>query len=89
MIVETIKMSSKGQIVIPQEIRRNIQADEGTLFAIVNGKDSVILKKIATPSKAELIGELKAIAKAGKRRLESKGLTEKNIPELVHKIRAN
>ena len=81
-------MSSKGQIVIPHDIRKNIQADEGTLFAVVNGRDSVILKKIAMPSKAELIGELKSIAKDGKRRLESKGLTEKDIPELIHKIRA-
>jgi len=87
MAIETVKMSSKGQIVIPQGIREEINADEGTLFAVVSGKNSVILKKIETPSKEELIGELRNIAIAGKKKLESKEIKEKDIPNIVHKSR--
>ncbi|MFH0701787.1 MAG: AbrB/MazE/SpoVT family DNA-binding domain-containing protein [Candidatus Woesearchaeota archaeon] len=63
MGVETIKMSSKGQIVIPQTIRDALSAIEGTLFAVVHSGEAIILKKISTPSQEELFGELGNIAK--------------------------
>ncbi len=87
MAVEMIKMSSRGQIVIPQDIREEIQASEGTMFAVVSGRDSIVLKKVAIPSKEELIYELKAIAKEGKKRLEAKGIKEEDIVNIVHKAR--
>jgi len=87
MAVEMIKMSSKGQIVIPQDIRAEICASEGTMFAVVSGRDSIVLKKVATPSKEELICELREIAKEGARRAEKLGIKEKDVPDLIHKAR--
>jgi AbrB family looped-hinge helix DNA binding protein len=87
MDVETTKMSSKGQIVIPQDIREELRATEGTVFAVVASKDTIILKKIETPSKERLIQELETIAKEGKRRLERKGLKESDIPRIVQQSR--
>lgn len=87
MAVEMVKMSSKGQIVIPQDIRAEICASEGTMFAVVSGRDSIVLKKIVTPSKEELISELGKIAKEGKKRLEAKGIKEEDIPRIVEKSR--
>jgi len=87
MAVETIKMSSKGQIVIPRDIREDIDAVEGTIFAVVSERDSIVLKKVATPSKEELIKELKTIAVEGKKRLSSKGIKEEDISNIVHKSR--
>jgi len=79
MNVETIRMSSKGQIVIPQDIREEVHVDEGTIFAVVGAKDTIILKKITTPSKEELINDLGLFAKKAKIRLHSKGITEKDL----------
>jgi len=87
MAVETIKMSSKGQIVIPRDIREDIDAVEGTIFAVVSERDSIVLKKVATPSKEELIKELKTIAVEGKKRLSNKGIKEEDISNIVHKSR--
>lgn len=87
MAVEMVKMSSKGQIVIPQDIRAEICASEGTMFAVVSGRDSIVLKKVATPSKEELICELREIAKEGRKRLEAKGIKEADISEIVEKAR--
>jgi len=87
MAVEMVKMSSKGQIVIPQDIRTEIDASEGTMFAVVSGRDSIVLKKVATPSKEELIRELKEIAKEGRKRLEAKGIKEADILSIVEKAR--
>ena len=87
MAVEMIKMSSKGQIVIPQDIRTEINASEGTIFAVVSAKDSIVLKKVTIPSKEDLIKELQAIAKEGKKRLEAKSIKEADIPNIVEKAR--
>ena len=87
MEVETTKMSSKGQIVIPQDIREKINAREGSIFAVIASRDAIILKKIETPSKDKLIQELRVIAKEGRRRAEKLGLAEKDIPEIIHKRR--
>ena len=84
---ETIKMSSRGQIVIPQDIREEIKASEGTIFSVVSSKDAIILKKVLVPSKEELIKELGAIALEGRKRAEKLGIKESDVPNMVHKIR--
>ena len=87
MSAETIKMSSRGQIVIPQDIREGLKASEGTIFSVVSAKDTIILKKIPTPSKEELIKELGAIALEGRKRAEKLGIKESDVPELVQRAR--
>jgi AbrB family looped-hinge helix DNA binding protein len=79
MALETVKMSSKGQIVIPQDIREEVHVAEGTIFAVVGNKDTIILKKIATPSKEDLIKDLGLFAKKAKAKLQKKGVTEKDL----------
>lgn len=79
MNVETIRMSSKGQVVIPQDVREEIQVEEGTVFAVVGSRDTIILKKITTPSKEELIKDLGLFAKKAKMKLQQKGITEKDL----------
>ncbi len=87
MAIETIKMSSRGQVVIPQDIREELGAAEGTLFSVVSSKDTVILKKLETPSKEELIKELETIAKEGRKRAEKLGIKESDVLNLVHNVR--
>ncbi len=87
MDIETVKMSSKGQIVIPQDIRQKLNAHEGSVFAVVGSRDSVILKKIETPSKEDLIKGLEKIAKEGRKRAEIEGIKESDVSDIVHRIR--
>ena len=79
MSVETIKMSSKGQIVIPGKFRNMLEAGEGSVFAVTTTKDTILLKKVNIPTRKELLGELKKIAKAGKAKLEKRGITEEKL----------
>lgn len=79
MAVETVRMSSKGQIVIPQDVREELHVGEGAVFAVVGSKDTIILKRIATPSREELISDLGAFAKKAKIKLLGKGITEKDL----------
>lgn len=79
MNLETTRMSSRGQIVIPQDVREEVHAEEGTIFAVVGSKDTIVLKKISTPSKEELIKELSLMAKEGKKRLSARGIRESDL----------
>ena len=47
--VSTTKMSSKGQVVIPENIRKNLNLKTGAQFIVVGDKDVVILKSITPP----------------------------------------
>ena len=68
----TTKMSSKGQVVIPEGIRQRLGLKTGTQFVVVGGKDVVILKAISPPSMEDfdaLISEARRQAKkAGMKR---------------------
>jgi len=44
--MEITKISSKGQIVIPQNIRIELGINEGSVIAIEKMKDIIVLKKI-------------------------------------------
>lgn len=44
--MEIIKVSSKGQIVIPQKIRKEFEITENSILAMEKMKDFVIIKKI-------------------------------------------
>ncbi len=87
MVVETVRMSSKGQIVIPQDLREELQVHEGTIFAVVGSNDTIILKKVKTISKEELFKELETMAIEGKKRAKKLGIEESDVPEMIRRIR--
>ena len=75
----TTKMSSKGQVVIPEAIRKRLGLEPGDQFVVVASKDAVILKAIATPTMAEF-DELLADARRQARRA---GLKSSDIADAV------
>jgi AbrB family looped-hinge helix DNA binding protein len=68
----TTKMSSKGQVVIPEEVRNALGLKAGSKFVVVGEGDVVILKRITPPSMSEyddLIAEARRQARqAGMKR---------------------
>lgn len=46
----TTRMSSKGQVVIPEDVRGRLKLEPGVRFVVVGEGDVVILKTIAPPS---------------------------------------
>jgi AbrB family looped-hinge helix DNA binding protein len=68
----TTKLSSKGQVVIPEEIRNRLGLKAGAQFVVIGDRDVVILKAIQTPDLSEfddIVGRArKAARRAGKRR---------------------
>lgn len=48
-VIELTRASSKGQIVLPKEIRNRLHIKKGTVFALKATDDVVLLKKIENP----------------------------------------
>ena len=53
--MDITKISSKGQIVIPQKIRKELGINEGSVVAIEKMKDMIVMKKIDS----DLAGQFK------------------------------
>jgi AbrB family looped-hinge helix DNA binding protein len=81
--VSTTKMSSKGQVVIPENIRKTLNLKAGAQFVVVGDKDVVILKSISPPS-IDQFDEL--IAKA-RREGKKAGLKKTDIIDAIKKVR--
>ena len=79
----TTKMSSKGQVVIPEDIRKRLNLRVGSQFVVVGDKDVVIFKSISQPSMEEFD---KLIAKARKQAKEA-GLKRSDVHEAIAKAR--
>ena len=48
-MVTITKISSKGQVVIPSEIREKLHLEEGNLLIISDTDDSICMKKLELP----------------------------------------
>ena len=50
MEMEIVRMSSKGQVVIPKSIRDALRLEEQDEFVVSGARDAVVLKKVARPT---------------------------------------
>ena len=80
----TTRMSSKGQVVIPETIRKQLDLKEGAQFLVVGDEDVVILKVVTLPDKSEF----DALIKQARQQAKEAGLKQKDIASAVVKARA-
>lgn len=85
--VELTKMSSRGQIVIPQDIREEMNLKEGEAFAVTGSGDTLLLKRVKTPSREEILANMEKLVKEGGKVAKKLGIKEKDVPKLIHKAR--
>jgi|SaaInlStandDraft_2_1057019.scaffolds.fasta_scaffold219825_2 AbrB family looped-hinge helix DNA binding protein len=85
MNLSTTKMSSKGQIVIPEMIRDELGLGVGTQFVIVAGsEDTIILKTIQPPSSKEI----KSLLAISRKAASSAGAKKSDIKNAIKKGRS-
>ena len=48
-ILEVTSLSSKGQVVIPNEIREKMHLEPGTKMIVIQDGDNILLKPIKAP----------------------------------------
>ncbi len=81
----TTKMSSKGQVVIPEDIRTRLGFKAGSQFVVVGEKDVVILKAISPPS----MEQFDALIAEARKQARQAGMKRSDITAAIAKVRAN
>lgn len=75
----TTKMSSKGQVVIPEEIRTRLGLFPGTQFFVLGDKDIVILKALTSPT----MDDFDQLIREARRQARTAGLGRSDVRNAV------
>ena len=79
-LIEIGKISSRGQIAIPSDMRHNLGLEEGSKVLFLQEKNAIIIKKVIPESFAEITKPLKESAKKS-------GLKESDVVDIIHRMR--
>jgi len=80
----TTKLSSRGQVVIPEEIRNRLGLEPGVSFVVVGEGDVVILKALKPPRPEEFKKLLDEVQDAARKA----GITPEDVERIVREVRA-
>jgi AbrB family looped-hinge helix DNA binding protein len=81
--VATTKLSSKGQVVIPEEVRNQLGLKTGDQFVVVGEGDAVVLKTITPPS----IRDFDAIIEKARKQARATRMKRSDIAKAIAKVR--
>ncbi len=81
--LSTTRMSSKGQVVIPETIRKRLNLEEGAQFIVLGEGDVVILKVIIPPS----LDTFEQLIQQARQQAEAAGVKPADIRKAVSKAR--
>jgi AbrB family looped-hinge helix DNA binding protein len=81
--VSTTKMSSKGQVVIPEIIRKKLNLKPGSQFVVVGDKDVVILKRLSPPN----LNDFDDLIAKARRNGKKAGLKKVDIKDAILSVR--
>ena len=81
--IDVTRLSSKGQIVLPLALREQMRLVEGARFMVMGTDDTIILKRLETPSAAEL----KQVLKASRAYAKKARLNKQSIKAALKKAR--
>ena len=81
----TTKLSSKGQVVIPEEIRKRLGLEAGAQFVVVGEGDVVVLKALKAPR----MSDFKVLLDEAQKSAEAAGLTQSDVERAIREARKN
>jgi AbrB family looped-hinge helix DNA binding protein len=79
-----IRVSSKGQIVIPAFLRKLMNIKEGDEFEIFGNEKAIVLKKI---DKEALEKEFEEIVAPIRERVKARGITRNDLRSIIREVR--
>lgn len=79
----TTRLSSKGQVVIPEEIRTALGLEPGARFVVLSEGDVVILKRIDAPARSEV----RALAAKVRAQARRAGLKPADVEKAIRGVR--
>jgi AbrB family looped-hinge helix DNA binding protein len=85
MNLATTKMSSRGQVVIPESIRKRLRLVSGSQFIVI-AQDDMMMFKIINPPSPDEYNELK---KRLREQARKTGLKQTDISKAISKARGH
>ncbi|MBQ4200479.1 MAG: AbrB/MazE/SpoVT family DNA-binding domain-containing protein [Kiritimatiellae bacterium] len=85
--VMTTKMSSKGQVVLPEALRQMYGWESGTAFTILTYKGSIIMQPLKTPTEDEIEAEFEDAFAEARRQAKEAGMTPRDITDAISAVR--
>ena len=82
--VATTRMSSKGQVVIPEEVRTRLGFNAGSQFIVMGENDVIILKSITPPSMKDFDG----IIQRARGQAKAAGMKPVDVAAAIKKVRS-
>jgi AbrB family looped-hinge helix DNA binding protein len=79
----TTKMSSRGQVVIPQPIRAQLRLEPGVEFVVVAKDDALVFQRIPSPSWEQF----DMLIREAQRQARSAGLTLRHVRRAIARVR--
>ena len=83
-VLTTTRMSSKGQIVIPEELRRAFGWNSGTSFIVVGRADAIMLQPVTMPDMARFDG----LIAESRRQAKAAGLRVGDVAAAITRVRS-
>lgn len=84
MTIATTRLSSKGQIVIPEPVRNELGLKPGAEFVVTGDRDVVILKVISAPA----ISDFSTLVARARREARRAGVKRADVARIIRKVRA-
>jgi len=81
--VETTRMSSKGQVVIPENVRRRLGLASGQQFVVIGDGDVIVLKSVEIPSMRDFDGMIQNARQVAK----NAGMRRSDVAKAVARAR--
>lgn len=80
----TTKMSSKGQVVIPEDIRKVMKLDKGVQFAVISEGDVILLKLLTPPS----LDQFDSLITKAREQVKQSGVDKSDIEDAIEEVRS-
>lgn len=86
--VMTTKLSSKGQVVLPETLRNMYGWDAGTAFTVLAYKGAVIMQPIKAPTEEEIAHEFDEAFAESRSQARAAGMVPADITRAISEVRS-
>ena len=83
-MIEVVNLSSKGQLVIPKNMREEMRLNQKDKFVLVNDKDTIIMKRL---QEEEIKFRMKSLMKELTKGFNEKGITKEDLRKEIKSVR--
>lgn len=77
------KMTSKGQVVIPKDIREKAKIEEGERFFVYGSEDSIILKRVKNMKGSDDLERFQQTFRSMWKTAKERGITPEDVKDAI------